>query len=140
MTGPRKSPGALDGATTGAREKPATETQYIVSEPPLQALHLDVAARRLLLDLPAIQRARAEVVLAMVREGGGLPLFELERRAEDIDLPLKEVRRSVDLLAEKGLIRIEPEAQFEPPYEIFLMVEPAESGGQRYDGRDSTRG
>ena len=41
----RESPGVVGETTTGAEESHVREIQYISSEPPLQALHLDGGAR-----------------------------------------------------------------------------------------------
>ncbi len=45
MTRAGKSPGVVCGTTTGAKEIQEDQIQYISSEPPLQALHLDGGAR-----------------------------------------------------------------------------------------------
>ena len=45
MTRAGKSPGVVGGTTTGAEDKNDSEIQYMSSEPPLQALHLDGGAR-----------------------------------------------------------------------------------------------
>ncbi len=149
MTRAGKSPGVVGKTTTGAEVHMGSKIQYISSEPPLQALHLDGGARPCGPHAHEDRRANhADKPKNQRRSARSLPAVSRYRPGSDYRPPEKALARRqgevLDLLSEcgsRGVTRLEAPRHLslslsqrifelrQKGYRIDSVLEHADEGG-----------